>query len=282
MSSTMDIVLNKLIEMAHTFMGLLPKLIIAIIVLLIFYFLSRVVKKFILRLFYKKKNLGLVLGRLARWTVVLLGAFIAIMIILPTFQFADFIAVLGLGSIAVGFAFKDIFQNFLAGILILLNEPFKIGDQIIIHNGSHEGVVTEIHPRATYIKTYDGRRVVIPNAQLYMDTVTVNTAFPVRRSQYELGVGYDTDLAFAKRIILETLANIEWIIAEPAPDIKVWELADSAVILRVRWWTDSKRSEVVRTHDSVIEQLFSALTQAKIDIPFPVRTILFHEQSAPQ
>ena len=277
----MDIVLNKLIDMAHAFIGLLPKLFISLIVLLAFYFLSKVLKRLIVKLFSKKQNLGLVLARLTRWATILLGIFIAIMIILPSFEFADFIAVLGLGSIAVGFAFKDIFQNFLAGILILLNEPFRIGDQIIVHSGDHEGIVTEIHPRATYIKKYDGRRVVIPNAKLYMDTVTVNTAFSTRRSQYELGVGYDTDLALVKNIIIKALIDIEGVIEAPAPDIKVWELADSAVILRVRWWTDSKRSEVVGAHDSVIEKLFNALNEANIDIPFPVQTVLFHDKSAP-
>ena len=90
---------------------------------------------------------------------------------------------LGVGGVAIGFAFKDIFQNFLAGILLLLTKPFNVGDQIIFRD--FEGTVEDIQTRATLLKTYDGRRVAIPNSDLYMNAVPVNTAFPIRRVEWE-------------------------------------------------------------------------------------------------
>ena len=95
------------------------------------------------------------------------------MIAIPSFQPAQLIQLLGISGVAIGFAFLDILQNFLAGILILLTEPFRLGDQIVV--GGYEGTVEEIETRATSIRTYDGRRVVIPNSNLFTESVTVNT-----------------------------------------------------------------------------------------------------------
>ncbi|MFP3354118.1 mechanosensitive ion channel, partial [Pseudoalteromonas sp. SIMBA_153] len=94
---------------------------------------------------------------------------------------AKLIGALGIGSVAIGFAFKDIFQNLLSGILLLISEPFRIGDQIV--SGDYEGTVEDIKIRATTIRTYDGRQVVIPNSDLYTSALTVNTAYKQRRLQ---------------------------------------------------------------------------------------------------
>ncbi|MXV22113.1 mechanosensitive ion channel family protein, partial [Deinococcus xianganensis] len=105
------------------------------------------------------------------------------------------------------FAFKDIFQNLLAGLLILITRPFRIGDQIV--SGEHEGTVEDIQVRATLLRTYDNRRVVIPNSELYTNRVIVNTAYDRRRLAVTVGIGYGDDIAQAKRIILDTLAGVE-------------------------------------------------------------------------
>jgi hypothetical protein len=109
----------------------------------------------------RHRNRGLVLGRLAQFAMILIGLLIALVIAIPGFMPGQLISVLGLGSVAIGFAFRDILENFLAGILIRLTEPFRVNDQIIYKE--FEGTVEDIQTRATYIKTYDGRRVVIPN-----------------------------------------------------------------------------------------------------------------------
>jgi small-conductance mechanosensitive channel len=157
------------------------------VVFAIFYAVAKTVRRLVRRYAERReqyRNLDLVLGRLAQWAIIFLGILVAVTIVFPTFSPGDLITVLGVGGVAIGFAFKDIFQNFLAGILILLTEPFRVGDQIIV--GDYEGTVQEIQTRATFIRTYDGRRVVIPNADLFTDKVLVNTAFgfpplPVRR-----------------------------------------------------------------------------------------------------
>ena len=168
-------------------------------------------------------NLGVVLGRFAHGAIILLGLLIALVIAIPGFTPGQLINVLGLSSVAIGFAFRDILQNFFAGILLLLTEPFRIGDQIIV-NG-FEGTVEEIQTRATYLQTYGGRRVVIPNSNLFTNSVTVNTANEKRRLQYDVGIGYggdDVDRACA--LIIEAAREMENTLDDPAPEALVVDL----------------------------------------------------------
>ena len=147
------------------FLALLPELVLAVIVYIIFHFAAKLARNLIRRLTDEKsshRSLSLVLGRLAQGAIMLLGVLVALMIAVPSFKPGQLVELLGIGSVAIGFAFRDILQNFLAGILILLTQPFRLGDQIIV--AGFEGVVENIETRATFIKMYDGRRVVIPNS----------------------------------------------------------------------------------------------------------------------
>ena len=226
----------------------------------------------------KHLNVGLVLGRLAEGGIMLLGVLVALVIALPSFQPAQLIQLLGISGVAIGFAFRDILQNFLAGILILLTEPFQIEDQIVV--GGYEGTVEEIQTRATTIKTYDGRRVVIPNSNLFTESVTVNTAFAKRRLQYDVGIGYGDDIAQAKRVILQALSGAHGVLHDPPPEVLVVGLADFNVTIRARWWIDPpRRTDVMGSTDDALHAIKDALTEAGIDLPFPTRQILFHDQT---
>jgi small-conductance mechanosensitive channel len=206
-----------------------------------------------------------------------MGFLVGATIVFPSISPANLLSTLGIGSIALGFAFKDILQNWLSGLLILYRRPFRRGDQI--RSGEFEGTVEHIEARATLIRTYDGQRVVIPNADIYSRAVTVRTAFPIRRSDYEVGIGYGDDIEKARRVILGALEGVEGVVKDPAPDVVAWELDASSVNLKVRWWSDSKRSSVVQTRGRVIEAVKRALTEAGIDLPFPTRMVLFHDQT---
>lgn len=223
-------------------------------------------------------NLAIVLGRLTRWGIGLLGLLVALMITLPGFRPAQLVSILGLGSVAVGFAFRDILQNFLAGLLILLQEPFRIGDQIVASD--FEGTVENIETRATFIRTYDNRRVVIPNAVLFTSAVTVNTAYEVRRIEYDVGIGYGDDMERARSVILETLAAVPDVLDDPAPDVLCMELAESALKLRVRWWIrPPARRDALESRDRVLSAIKRALRDAGVDMPFQTMQVLLHDQT---
>ncbi len=265
--------------MINGFLALLPNLVIAIVILVIFYFLARGIRALISRSTAEREsaNVGIVLGRLSQGAVLLLGLLVALAILAPSVKPVDILGTLGIGGVAIGFAFRDILQNFLAGILILLRQPFAVGDQIVVN--SFEGTVEEIETRATIIKTYDGRRVVIPNGDIYTSSIVVNTAHDHRRSQYDVGIGYGDDIARAKEVMLEAMRNCEGVLSDPAPDVLTVELAGSSINLRARWWTNSTRADVVKVSDRVITAMNNQLADAGVDLPFPTQVVLWHDQT---
>jgi small conductance mechanosensitive channel len=209
---------------------------------------------------------------------LIIGLMIAIPIIFPSFKASDMVGAFGIGSVAAGFAFKDIFQNFLAGILLLVTKPFVVGDQI--EYADYEGNVEDIQTRATLIRTYDGRRVVIPNAELFINPVIVNTAFPQRRMEYDIGIGYDDDIEKAKRIILEVLRDAEGVDPDPSADVITVKLDASTVNLRARWWTSSRMADQLVGQDKVLSEVKRRLMDAGIDLPYPTRHVLLDDQRA--
>jgi small-conductance mechanosensitive channel len=251
-------------------------------VFIAFFFAARWLKKLVKRLTRRHRqarNLGMVLGRLAQGVVILIGLFVALSIIIPTFRVGDLVQLLGISGVAIGFAFRDILQNFLAGILILLTEPFQIDDQIVFND--FEGTVENIETRATTIRTYDGRRIVIPNSELFTNSVTVNTAFDSRRMEYDVGVGYGDDLKRVKQLMLEAIYNVDEVLREPAPDVLVVDLEESSVNIRARWWIKPpRRIDDLISRDKVISAIKQKLyIENGIDLPYPTRQILFHDQT---
>jgi small-conductance mechanosensitive channel len=270
----------QLEEMFHDFMAALPRVGLAVIVFALFYLAAGWIKAIVKRVAQAadmSSGAEMVLGRLARWLMISVGVLVALTVAVDSFTPGQFIQFLGIGSVAIGFAFHDILQNFLAGILLLLTEPFKIGDQIIVNQ--FEGTVENVETRATTIRTYDNRRVVIPNSHLFTESVTVNTAFPVRRSEYEVGIGCSDDIALAMRLLVEVMESVEGVLDKPAPDVLVSELGDFSVKIRARWWTDSVRSSLLRVQSDVIAEIKERLLAHGIDLPFPTQHVLFHDQT---
>ncbi|BAB74719.1 mechanosensitive ion channel family protein [Anabaena sp. FACHB-709] len=272
---------DKVQSMINGFIALLPNMALALIVFLIFLFVASRIKALVKRLTRNRRsarNLGLVLGRLAQGVTILIGLFIALSIVIPTFRAGDLVQLLGISGVAIGFAFRDILQNFLSGILILLTEPFQIDDQIVFKG--FEGTVENIETRATTIRTYDGRRIVIPNSELFTNSVTVNTAFDSRRLEYDVGIGYGDDMDLAKHLMLNAVLSIDEVLKDPAPDVLAMELAESTVNIRVRWWIKPpRRADDLSSRDKVISAIKKTLVANGIDLPFPTQQILFHDQT---
>ena len=253
----------------------IPYLVIASLVFVIFWVLSIFFKKAVTRILGSRKhhqNLVTVFRRVGSALILFLGFMVAMIIAVPSFTPGKLIGALGIGSVAIGFAFKDIFQNLLSGILLLLSEPFRIGDQII--SGNFEGTVEDIQIRATTIRTYDGRKVVIPNSQLYTSTMTVNTAYSQRRLEFDVGIGYENNIIDAQRVILSVLKAAPTVSKLAEPSVIATALADSSVVLRVRWFIDDgTQTNRVASINEVIILVKEALEEANISIPFPVTTL---------
>lgn len=191
---------------------------------------------------------------------------------LPLTALASAVGLIGLG---VSFALKDMIANFISGLMILINRPFKIGDQIAVEGES--GTVKDIRIRATDVKTFDGRKVIVPNSTLYNGTVINNTAYDERRFDVVVGISYDDDIEKAKDLAMDTLEEAEGVDAEPEPQVLVEELGGSSVNLKLRGWTKPSKANMIKSASEVTQLVKEKYDEAGIDIPYPIRTVYMNE-----
>jgi small-conductance mechanosensitive channel len=253
----------------------LPYMAVALLVFILFYItgvvLRRLAARFTLRT-RRHRSVGIVLGRLGQGVLVLLGLLIALVIAVPGFTPGQLVSVLGLSSVAIGFAFRDILQNFLSGILLLLSEPFRIGDQI--KSGDFEGTVENIETRATSIVTYDGRRIVMPNSTLFVNPVTVNTANEKRRLEYDIKLPKDSDIQKMRQVILRAVTPLPHVLEDPSPDVLLVGFTDNDVTLRLRWWIRPPRHfELQHGVDTVLVHVRDALQAMRARAAAPSQSV---------
>ncbi|MFC4290981.1 mechanosensitive ion channel family protein [Sphingorhabdus arenilitoris] len=274
-----EVVKGTLDSWLDGFFALLPNIAVALVLIAVTFFLGKMIRKSAIGLAARRdrENLGEMLGSFAKWSVYVMGSLLAATIVVPSLRPGDLIAGLGIGTVAIGFAFKDILQNWLAGILILLKRPFTNGDQIEVDD--YAGTIEHIDSRATIIKTFDGQRVIIPNSQLYTNSVLVKTAYRYRRSEYDVGIGYGDDMGRAKDAILKSLRELKEVTDEHDIEVLPWDLAASWVTLRVRWWTDTDQFSVVTARAAVIAAIKQTLDAEGVDMPYETVVNLFHDQT---
>jgi small-conductance mechanosensitive channel len=275
-----SIIADSLQSMGRGFLARLPYVVVGLLVLLLFYVAGRSVRT-VVRVAGDRTRLdpllARLLGGLASVVLTILGALIAAVVIFPTFKPGDLLTGLGISSVAIGFAFKDILQNWLAGVFILWRRPFHLGDEI--RTREYEGTVEAINVRSTLLRTYDGERVVVPNAEVYTSAVLVKTAYASRRVRLTVGVGYRDSIEEARRILMDTVEKTEGVLPQPGPWIHVLELAASEVRFGVYFWVAPRQANVLAVSDRVASRVKLALDEAGIDIPYPHRVVLFHDLS---
>lgn len=270
---------SSLLNLVGSTIQIIPSIIIALLVLFITQFSAKFVRKFLqstIQKFVRSTSLQVLLiqtGYVFTWVA---GVIIASVIAFPDLRLGDIIGLLGLGSVAIGFAFQDIFKNFLAGILLLLQEPFQIGDQIVVEN--YEGTIENISIRSTQMLTYHGERVVIPNSILFTSPVQVKTAESHRRTDLAIGVDYNTSLPMAVETLLNATKTVEGVLSEPEVEVDVVGFGDSSIDLMIRYWTFPERKQVRRVTTQVMIALKQACDEADINIPYPIRTLYFFNQ----
>ena len=275
-----DIVWQVFSQLFARLLAHLPYLILGFVVFVLFLVAARLVKSFLITAGRRTRldlTLADLLGRLASAFTIILGLFVAAVVIFPTFNPGDLITGLGITSVAIGFAFKDVLQNFFAGILILWRRPFIVGDEIKV--GNYEGTVEEVTTRSTRIKTYDGERAVLPNGDVYTSAVLVRTAYNNRRMRLSVGIGYQDSIEGARSVIRQVLDNTEGVLSEPVPSIIVAELAPSSVNFNIFFWINSRQTSGLSVMDGVMTGIKLALDEAGIDIPYP-HTVVLNQSSA--
>ncbi len=219
----------------------------------------------------RSESFARVFSKLAFGAVLAFGALIAITIVFPSVRPGDLLAGLGVFSIAIGFAFQDILSNLLAGVLILIRQPFEIGDQIEVNGQT--GTVEDITIRETQLKTFGGQKVVIPNADVYQSVVRVQTAYGPRRTVLVIGLDDHEDQDKATQVVLDAVNEVGSVKDDPAPQVYFTGFGDSTTNFDLRYWTDPEQAEVRRVQDQVVRSVSRALKDAGIDMPSPIREL---------
>lgn len=258
-----------------------PRLITALVSAIFIFIAGRwligIAKKLIAKAFIKKDveiSLQKFMLNVITWALNIL-LFIIVVTQLGV-QTSAFVAMIGAAGLAIGLALQGSLANFAGGILILLLKPFKVGDYIEVKSGE-SGTVQEIDIFHTRLITPQNQMVVIPNGDVSNNSITNYTHLGTRRTWFNIGVSYDTDLKQAKDILLDVIKNNQYAFDDPAPQVVVTELGDSAVNLSIRATTSLDNFWTM--NEELIINCKKALDDAGIEIPFPQRDLHVYQRS---
>lgn len=278
MNELLQRVQESLLDLVGDSIKLLPAIILALIILLATRSAARIVSRVsdqMGRQILRSRSLQVLFAQICRigtWTV---GVVIAAVIVFPDLGLGDIIGLLGLSSVAIGLVFQDIFKNFLAGILLLLEEPFRLGDQVII-NGC-EGTVESVKVRTTRVLMYTGELIEIPNSIVFTNAVKVLTANSYRRTDLSISVDYTASLPMVQQVFLQTLDSVEGVLKEPVPEVDFIGFEENAIGVKIRYWTTSTTLDVRRIQSSVVMALKEACDRNNIVIPYPIRRVHLYD-----
>ncbi|RJS94121.1 mechanosensitive ion channel family protein [Salinisphaera sp. Q1T1-3] len=216
--------------------------------------------------------------RLLKLIIWALGLLLAAIIVFPGISPANAIGGLGLLSVAVGFAFRDTFENFFAGMLLLWKYPFEAGD--FIESGDILGRVERINIRMTELRQTTGELLLVPNGQLFKNPVVVLTDQPERRISIMTGVAYGVDLAAALEVIDTATRDCEQVQRDRPVQVFAHGFGASGMDIEVAWWCGATPLAVRRSRSEVVVAIKAALDAAGMEIPFPYRTLTFAEPLA--
>ncbi|WBV54771.1 mechanosensitive ion channel family protein [Chryseobacterium daecheongense] len=252
-----------------------PKIITAVISAFLIYLVGswmiRMIKRLVEKAFKRRNmepSLQLFLLNIINWGLNIL-LFIVVVTQLGV-QTSAFVAMIGAAGLAVGLALQGSLTNFAGGILILLLKPFKIGDFISASSGV-SGTVNAIDVFHTRLITPQNQLIVIPNGEISNKSITNYTQLGTRKTWFDIGVSYNADLKQAKETLLDAIHQNEYALKEPAPQVVVTELGDSAVNLSVRVMTTNENFWAM--NEELIIACKAALDKAGIEIPFPQRDV---------
>lgn len=252
--------------MAEVIIGLISKLVIAVIILAAGWIVTKLITSLVRRYLTKAKVDELLVGfasHILYWTLLLLVLIAALSAL--GINTTSLVALLGAAGIAVGIALQDSLKNFASGVLLILFRPFRIGD--FVEAGGTSGIVEEITIFTTMMRTPDNRSVIVPNGAIYTDTITNYSARETRRVDMVFSIGYDDDMRKARDIMMDILKADERVLEDPEPIIALGELAESSVNFNVRPWCKSEDYWDVLA--DVTEKVKLAFDDNGISIPYP-------------
>lgn len=272
-------VLGKLTSWGNTFAEMLPNLLVAILVIILFWVIARFACSAADRALQRVNThtaARQLISSFLRVGILIAGVVVALGVLNLDKALASILAGAGIAGLAIGFAFQDLAGNIISGIGLAVNQkwPFKIGD--IIETNDVFGVVDQIHLRTSIIRTLDAKMVVIPNKQIYQSPVVNYSVSGTRRVDVSCGVSYGDDLTSVKKVVEKALSGLS--MRDSSKDVEVFfeEFGNSSINFVGRFWVDYKRHpDVLDARSAAIVAIKKAFDENDIMIPFPIRTLDF-------
>jgi len=262
--------LDELLTKSITF---IPRLITALVVFVVFLLFAALLKRALRRAMEKRstsKELTVLLPKLALWAIIALGIVVSLQQV--DFDVTAFLAGLGVIGFTIGFAVQDVSKNFIAGLLLLLQQPFAIDDAIQV--GDFSGTVKSINLRATELRTVDGKTVLIPNADVFTSPIINYGRAGQRRIELAVGVAYDSDLEKVKQVTIEALKSIPGMgEAASAPQVIFNQFDNASINCMVYYWIDITKISILDARDQGVRLLKRAYEREGIELPYPTQVI---------
>lgn len=263
---------TQVMQFLHAAGQMLPALILGVLAIMGCYFLARPLSYLLLKpLGYVSESrlLHVVTRRFISILIILFGVYLFLRLAGLT-QFA--VAVMsgtGLLGLILGFAFRDIAENFISSMLLSVQRPFKIDD--VIEVDGHLGVVKKVTARATTLVDFDGNHIQIPNANVYKNVIKNLTANPKMRGHFTLGIGYDNDIKAAQRLALTLLNKQASVLSEPAPQVLINDLGSATLNFTIYFWVNSEQHSVLKVASQLMRELVNNFTEQGISMPDDAR-----------
>jgi small-conductance mechanosensitive channel len=260
------------LELEARLIDFVPRLGMAVLIFVVGLVLSRIVSRAVQRTLENREpspSATRLVVDVTRWGIL------ALSVVMSLQQFIDvtaFLTGLGILGFTVGFALQDVMKNFASGVILLVQQPFLVGDSVEV--GDYEGTVRAIDLRSTEIKTFDGRIAILPNADVLNHAIVNYTRSLQRRIEVIVGVAYGTDLRVARDVALEAIRAVPGYLEDPAAMVAFKEFGESSIDMSVLVWFDTGQASPLKARDVVIEEIKAAFDAHQIDIPFPIRTVM--------
>jgi small conductance mechanosensitive channel len=204
------------------------------------------------------------LAQLVRWTIIVIGTITALQ---RFFDVTAFLAGLGILGFTVGFALQDVMKNFAAGVILLVQRPFRVGEAISV--AGFDGTIQAIDLRSTEMKTFDGRIVLIPNADVITNPITNYSRSDRRRVDLVVGVSYGADLQTARRTVLGAVQEVSGFVADPPPMVVFHTFSNQSVDMTAQFWIDTAKTNPPAAKDEALTRVKTAFDREGIEIPHP-------------
>lgn len=268
---------DKLSGWIEFIIAMLPNAIVAIIVVIVFYFIAKIIRNLtgkILNKAFDTKSLNDFLQTVVHVSIIAVGLFIALEVLDLHKTVTSLLAGVGVIGLALGFAFQDTAANFVAGVFLAVRSPIEIGD--IIESVNVNGVVHRINLMATEVKTFQGINVVIPNKEVFQNPLFNYTQNGTRRIELSCGVSYNEDLDFVKKITIESIRSTKGINSKKDILFYYTNFGDSSINFQITvWTTNADQVHFLETQSNMIVSIKKAFDKNGISIPFPIRTLDF-------